>query len=357
MSDSYSNDLNERVRRIVALHFDPKGGSPYWIERAAALDFDPRREIVEFSALSRLGRFDLSVLATRPIEDFVPRCLFEKTKSSFLLAETGGTTGMPNSTLHRIDEFEDAFVTPFVKAANRVQLPRGLNWLFVGPSGPHIIGRAAQACARAMDSLEPFTLDFDPRWARKLPDGSFARQRYMEHILSQAERILRVQDIQILFATPPVLAALARHIDEKRRERIRGIHFGGMAVTHALRAQLKSEFPNAVMIAGYGNTLFGVAPELAYDSAMGVSYFAHGTRLVYQIVTADGMDPVPYGSRGNIVAHRLDEAQFLPNVAERDTAIRVPAIKSAAVDGFFTDGLCEPQPLIDASTPTASGLY
>lgn len=357
MPDSYRNALDARLRHVLALHFDPHGGSPYWIERAKTLGFDPRREVTNASELCRLGRFDLAVLSARPIEDFVPQCLLAESRSQYILAETGGTSGTPSSAIHRSDEFEAAFVIPFVRAAQRVQFPRGLNWLFIGPSGPHIIARAARACARAMDSLEPFTLDFDPRWAKKLPDGSFGRKRYTEHILAQAERILRTQNIGVLFATPPILAALASHVDAIHRERIQAIHFGGMVVTAELRSKLALEFPRAILLSGYGNTLFGVAPELAYEPDTGVSYHAHGTRLVYQVVEPESLAVVPYGSRGRVLAHRLDETQFLPNVIERDTATRVPPVASAVLDGFVGDGLGDPQPTQDAVMQQILGLY
>lgn len=357
MHDSNRYALDARLRHVLALHFDPHGGSPYWIERARNLGFDPRREITTFADLPRLERFDLSVLSTRPVEDFVPRCLLSDAKPQYILAETGGTAGTPCSAIHRSDEFEAAFVTPFVRAAQRVRFPRGLNWLFIGPSGPHIIGRAARACARAMDSLEPFTLDFDPRWAKKLPEGSLGRKRYTEHILAQAERILRTQKIGVLFATPPVLASLAPHVDAIHRERIQAIHFGGMVVTPELRRTLSREFPQALLLAGYGNTLFGVAPELVCDPQAEISYYAHGTRLVYQVVEPETMALVPYGSRGRVLAHRMDETQFLPNVIERDTATRVPPVASAAFDGFIADGLGDPQPLADVVAQHALGLY
>ena len=52
---------------------------------------------------------------------------------------------------------------PFVAAAARVHFPRELNWLFIGPSGPHIIGKAARACASAMGS--------PARYNRSTPGG------------------------------------------------------------------------------------------------------------------------------------------------------------------------------------------
>jgi len=37
--------LDEHVREIVAWHFDPATGTPFWLDHARRLDFDPRREI------------------------------------------------------------------------------------------------------------------------------------------------------------------------------------------------------------------------------------------------------------------------------------------------------------------------
>ncbi|MBM4085160.1 MAG: hypothetical protein FJ272_10260 [Planctomycetes bacterium] len=352
-----------RLCRVLAVHFDPQGGSPYWLEKAAALDGDPRETIRSLDDLSRLGPMDEAALASRPVEDFVPRSLWSR-RTEFLVAETGGTLGRPKYAVHRADEFEAAFVQPFVVAANKMGFPRGENWLFVGPTGPHIIGKAARACAKAMDSADPFTVDFDPRWAKKMPDGSFARQRYLKHIVDQALRVVETQRIGVLFATPPTLESLAGQVSQEKRRRVRGIHFGGLPVSSELRARLADLFPNAVMLSGYGNTLFGMMPELAYDPKTGIDYFPHGARPVVRVVkTGDagcgqrGLCPVPYGERGQVLVHRLDETQFIANMLERDSAVRIPPRPDAVSDGFLLDGLRDPQPIVNEVTKPSLGLY
>jgi len=37
--------LDAWVREIVAWHFDPATGTPFWLDVAGRLDWDPRREI------------------------------------------------------------------------------------------------------------------------------------------------------------------------------------------------------------------------------------------------------------------------------------------------------------------------
>lgn len=359
-----ASGLAARLRRIIALHFDPVGGSPYWIERARALGLDAPRAIRTVADLAALGPMDMQALASRPVEDFVPASLTAQPRADWIVAETGGTMGQPCFAVYRQDEFEAGFVRPFLPAADRAGFPRGQAWLFVGPTGPHIIGRGAHGCAVAMGGPAPFYVDFDPRWARKLPDGSFARRRYLDHLIDQAMHVLTTQRIGVIFATPPVLEILADCAPAPARERVRGIHFGGMAVAARLRDKLTERFPHTVLLSGYGNTLFGMMPELRYDAATGIDYYPHGDRLVVQIVDAGGEDaarriarPVAYGERGQVMVHRLDEMQLLANVLERDTAVRIAPPADAAALGFTSDGARDPQPIVDTATRPALGLY
>ena len=232
------------------------------------------------------------------------------------------------------------------------------------PTGPHIIGRAAEACARASGSPTPFTGDFDPRWARKLTQGSFARQRYDEHVLEQALYILNRQRIGVIFSTPPVLAQLGPRIPLELRGNIKGIHLGGMHESEELRFRLRSLFRHAVILSGFGNTLLGMAPEVGYESGQGIDYAPHGLRLVLRVIPAgegDSFDRiaavVPFQTRGQILAHRLDETQLIVNLLERDTAVRIPPPELDPELGFRLDGLRDPQPLALAQTAAAAGLY
>jgi len=47
--------LDEHVREIVGWHFDPATGTPFWLDHARRLDFDPRREIGGYDDLRRFG--------------------------------------------------------------------------------------------------------------------------------------------------------------------------------------------------------------------------------------------------------------------------------------------------------------
>lgn len=364
-SDALTNhrEIAERIPWIIDLHFDPRFGSPYWLDKARQLGIDARKRIRTLEELTLLGPMDATALSTRPIEDFMPQPARER-RSELIVAETGGTLGRPKFAVHRTDEFHAAFVLPFVAAARRAGFPRGENWLFVGPTGPHIIGKAARACATAMGSPDPFTVDFDPRWARKLPEGSFARTRYLDHLEVQALHVLDSQSIGVLFSTPPVLDRLGTCIPREKRCRVTGIHFGGMPLTGEARERIETCFPCAVLLSGYGNTLFGLSPELNYGPETGIDYYPHGARLIVQTIEQSDEDetvrllrPSNYGERGQVVAHRLDETQFIANMVERDTAVRIEPRNDAITDGFFLDGLRDPRPVVSQRPSVATGLY
>ena len=344
------NAVEERLATVLATHLDPRWGSRFWLERAAGLGFDPCREVRSVADLARLGPTPLDDLATRPVEDFLPR-RFHDVLHECVTAETGGTTGPPRRTLFLHEEFDAAFVTPFLRAAELVGFPRRVHWLFVGPSGPHVIGKAARACAAALGSLDPFSVDFDPRWARKLPADSLARRRYLEHVLEQAHAILASQRIGVLFATPPVLSALGERLAPERRAGITGIHLGGLAAAPGFWKELGERFPNATVLGGYGNSLAGVCPQVAADPNAPPEYFPCGARLVLEVETQEG------SRRGRVRFHRLDLSCFLPNVLERDVAEAVAPPERARAAGFSLPGLRDPRPPEGATEARRPGLY
>lgn len=357
-----NESIQERLGRIIGIHFDPQTGSAYWLDKQRSLGLDVRQDIRTIEDLPRLGAMDEQALANRPIEDFIPRRF--RDCRDYLLAETAGTLGRPKTAVHRRDEFHQAFIEPFIKAAKRSGFPVGGHWLFIGPTGPHIIGQAAAACAQALGGGDIFRVDFDPRWAKALVAGSFAAQRYLRHIQQQAMTILEVQHIEVIFATPAVLDSLSGQLPLVQRQSIRGIHLGGMAAGSEFMQNISAAFPKAVILSGFGNTLFGMMPQLRYDPAEGFDYYPYGNRLVVRIIResddssqVDLAQIADYGQRGRIVMHRLDEFQLILNMVERDTAIRIAPKENAREDGFILDGIRDPHPVVNEIVKPSLGLY
>src|SRR5262249_38103663 len=248
---------DERLGAVVYLDLHPLYGSRYWLARQERLGIDVRDRVRSLEDLWLLGRTPLEDLRRHSVRDLVPQA-FHGQLSRFVVGETAGTSGPPQVTAYRHDEFQEAFVTPFLKVAEQTGFPRSVNWLWVGPSGPHVIGKVVRELARQTGSMDPFSVDFDPRWAKRLAPGSLARQRYLDHVTDQALDVLRREDVGVLFITPPALTALQQKMSDEQREAIRGIHYGGMSMTAQTVNAFRSAFPEAVHLAGYGNTLFGV---------------------------------------------------------------------------------------------------
>ena len=350
------------VRRIVELHFDPRRGSPYWLERERELGIRALEEVHTAQDLDRFGLMNPAALRERSVWDFVPRGLLVH-RERFVVADTAGTVGVPHRSLFRDDEFHAAFVAPIVAALEgREPFRSGALWAYVGPSGPHVIGKAVREVCRALGSPDPFSVDFDPRWFKAQRPGSLGRERYLAHVVEQALDIFRREPIEVLFTTTPVALALGSSLEAPARERIRFLHSGGLPVERSAEEALRTLFPNARCLSGYGNSLVGVAPQLEFDERTGPSYYPHGTRLRLRVVRDRAQGPVwppegvAYGERGRVLVTRLDPSFLILNLPERDLATRLPPHSDGAARGFIQDGLGDPQPANDV--PTARiGLY
>ncbi len=333
------------VRKIIGIHFDPDSGAPFWLDRARVLGIDARRAIGGLQDLDRLGPMDEAALSTRPILDFVPRSQHAQLAGA-VIAETGGTTAAPKRTLFSCREFHAAFVEPFVRVADLAGFPRGELWLWVGPSGPHVIAQGAAACAAALGSPQPFAIDFDPRWFRKLPADSLARRRYLDHLLEQALAILHREPVGVLFTTPVLLEALAGTMTPAQRRRVRGVHYGGMRVPPGLLWSAQAEwFSNAAHLAGYGNSLFGVCMEFGGRPDRPLRYHPLGLRHQLRV-----------DNDGRVWMTRLDPTVLIANLRERDVggAAGAPGGSHSA----FGPGVEDPRPADrPGAEPSDAGIY
>ena len=355
------NNVEAKLRSALETHFDPNRGAPYWLARAQELGFDPRAEIRCVADLPRLGTMDPKDMASRSLEEFLPRRLLDR-RSELIIGQTGGTLGRPAWTAYLEAEFRQAFVDPFLAAAKHVAFPEDGTWLYAGPSGPHIIARAADAIARASGAMSPFAVDFDPRWARKLAAGSFAAERYLRHIVDQALAIAESQPVTVLFSTPIVVRALASDMPPQQRDRIRGVHYGGMAITANEMEELQeAAFPNAVHLSGYGNTLFGCCLELGVAPGRALTYYPHGDRILLGVLDeSDDENGRPTycraGQRGPLVFSRLDQTVLLLNVVERDD-VQLCEPPTDAPAGFRLMGIESPSPRPEHGNVASISLY
>lgn len=357
-------DANACLRAALASHFHPDSGTPYWLDRERELGIDARRDVRSVADLPLLGAFDRSAWTARPLEDLVPRGLWAD-RAALVLAESGGTGGRPTRCVFTREELEEGFGAPYMAASAARGFPRGGEWLFVGPTGPHVIGHSARLLAHLHGALDPYAVDLDPRWARAQVDGSFGRLHYTRHVLDQALDVLDREHVDVLFVTPPIALALAEELEADGRARIRGIHLGGMAVTSPSYAAIRSAFPGAVVLPGYGNSMFGLLieaeePQPDADGTLHADYFPLPGRMVVRVSpdeagAVDVTCEVAHGERGRVVLSRLDRSFLVANLVERDAATRIPASSAARALGLAADGVRDPYPVV--ARQALEGLY
>ena len=69
------------------------------------------------------------------------------------------------------------------------------------------------------------------------------------------------------------------------------------------------------------------------------------------------LNGVNYGEEGQVVFHRLDESFFIPNMFERDKAVRIPPTSTAIEYGITQDGVRNPTLLENNDKLVKTGLY
>ncbi|GGW46225.1 phenazine antibiotic biosynthesis protein [Streptomyces caelestis] len=321
-------DPDELVRAAMRWHFSPDTGSPFWLARAASLDFDPLSDVKTYDDLTLFPNV-AAELRDVPAADLVPRGYGDRPDIVGVF-ESGGTTGAPKRVVCPSD-----WLAKLVDWSNRNLdvhgFPRGADWLGITPSGPHLVGEIFRRSALTHGRYG-FQVDLDPRWVKRLiKDGKGTQaDAYAEHVIDQAAHILRTQPIGVLTVTPPLLARIAQREElvELVNEKVRAIRWGGTQMDTDTAELYRTEiFPDATLYGHYGSTMI-----------LGIAGQRHGTQpgepcvfdtfspyITFQVVDPVSGGPVAYGERGQVVMHHVSKALLLPNNLERDTAVRVPA--------------------------------
>jgi hypothetical protein len=352
-----SESLDRWVREVVAWHFDPETGCPFWIEYAARLGWDPRTEIAGFADLKRLGPFEDEWLRGGPVQRWVPRGLVGKPVYVF---ETGGTTGTPKTRI-ACDDFRTDYEL-FSETLPDECFPRGSNWLMLGPSGPRRLRLSVEHLAQYRGGIS-FCVDLDPRWVVKLIQKGWSEhlQAYKDHVIDQAVTILQANhDIRCMFTTPKLLESLALKLESMgttiRQMGITGIFSGGTEFTPQWNRFAHEELlDGAYMTPTYGNTLMGLAasaPSGPHNNYK-IAYYAPQPRAVIEVVDLD--DPgrlVDYGQTGRVKLTTLTKEFFVPGFLERDEGEREPPYER-----YPWDGISGVRPYRAFAATTTVGVY
>lgn len=337
-------DPDEFLQAAMEWHFSPSTGSPFWLERARRLDFDPRKDIKTFDDLSLFPNFANDLRDVR-VEDLVPKG-YGPTVEVIGVFESGGTTG-PSKRVIVLRDWIDQVLGWLMKTLDDCGVPRGENWLAIVPSGPHMVGDLWRRVATARDGLW-LSIDLDPRWVKKLvSEQRFGEvEAYTEHLIDQAEMLIESQDAGVLMTTPPVLDRICRRerFVDAIHQHVKSIQWGGAHMDSDSRQLYMEEvFPDVRIAGGYANTMalgaggmerLGIAPTEA------CVFDAFSPFVSFSVVEPESEAKVPYGSRGQVVVSHCSRSFFLPNNRERDLATRVEAPA-----GYVGDSLADIEPV------------
>ena len=344
--------LDAHVRDIIQWHFDPEMGSPFWLEFASKLSWDPRQEIHRFEDLKRFPEFQDEWLRGGPVRRWVPKAFANSPIYTF---ETGGSTGVPKSRIN-VNDFRTDYEN-FSETLPDEFFPKGSDWLHVGPSGPRRLRLAIEHLAQHRGGI-CFMVDLDPRWVIKLIKRRQMEEMeaYKRHVIDQALILLRAHDnIKCLFTTPKLLEALCEKVSLKKMG-IRGVFCGGTEMTPQFHRFAVEELLDGIYFAPtYGNTLMGLAthkpptPEDQYA----VIYYPPAPRAMIEVVQPDQPGQlVDYGGTGRVRLTTLTKEFFMPRFLERDEAER-----EAPCGLYPWDGVRNVRPFSKFATTVVEGVY
>lgn len=334
--------LDRWTREVIETHFDPEGGTPYWLRWEDDRGIDVRRRVDGFADLEDVfDPFDEAVLRTLPAVEFAPRSLDGDRR----VYETGGTTGAPKRVVMGEYWREQARWTADILA--EWEVPTGNVLGLAPPGGANNAGTFVQHLAHEWDAL-PYHVTMDPRWAKRLserPDGGEFR-RYVDHLLEQAERVLESQPIRVLFTTARLLERPGVR-DLVADSSIEAVIHGGTALDRDTHRIFREEwYADVALVGEYGNTLMGVAPEAPpslrplSEREWHLEYVPCYPYFVPEVVDTDGAI-VPYGERGTVRLTVLTEEFFIPQLYERDVATRIRGVAPLSWDWIGTPATSE----------------
>ncbi|WP_370147136.1 arylcarboxylate reductase [Streptacidiphilus sp. EB129] len=342
-----ATDLDQWCRRVVRRHFHPGTGSPYWLRRAAQLDFDPR-DITRYEELTAFGPFPLDDLRTADPGDLVPMAVPRPLTGR--IWDTGGTTGAPcrvyytpDMLLHRAAWRRWSFVSE--------GFAPGRTWLQATPTGPHLIGHGVWEVSE-LYAGQVYAVDMDPRWVKRLiRAGRLADVGdYTAHLLEQIADVLGPGRVHYLNTTPALFQALRQRSPELVAG-LDGVRLSGTQISADMYRVFSAALRGGTVGLSYGNT-FGNAASLTVSQDGGlIPYMPNYPQVTMAVVRKDDWSAVvDHGVVGQVRLTVLHEDLFLPNILERDQALRYGA------EQWPCDGVANVRPLQTTSS-APEGLY
>ena len=344
------DSLNEHLQEIIAWHFSPETGTPFWLKWMEEAGWDPREKIKTVDDLLLFPNFEDDWLRYTQPENWVPKAYEGRPYNIF---ETGGTTGMPKQRIGWDDYKFD--YEQFADTLHDHEFPRGESWLMVGPTGPRRLRLSIEHLANYRGGSTYF-VDLDPRWVKKvIKRGAIQEAKlYMEHVVDQACMLMRHREISAIFTTPKLLEAISERVSLPGSG-IKGVFCGGTEMNPQTVRFLVEEVleGQATFKPVYGNTLMGLAlsKDLTPEDNYSVCYYPPQPRAYLRVLDEDG-DEVAYDEWGRVELTTMTREFFMPRFLERDEAIR-----RRPAGGYNWDGVAEVRPYRANTTEVIEGVY
>ncbi len=345
--------LDAHVRETVAWHFDPATGSPFWLERAAGLGFDPRKEVRGYEDLKLFGHFEDSWLRGGPVRRFIPKGLAGRPAYVF---ETGGSTGVPKSRVN-IEDFQTDYEL-FSDTLSDAGFPPGVRLADAGADRPPPAAARGGAPGAAPGRHLLPRRSRPPLGQQADQERPAARARGVQGPRHRAgpDRSCEAHEIRCLFTTPKLLEALCEKVSLVKMG-IRGIFCGGTEMNKQFHRFAREELvPGIDFVPTYGNTLMGLACHKPFDPAAPdytITYYPPAPRAVFEIVDpADPERTVGYGETGRVMLTTLTRDFFMPRFLERDEGERAEPI-----DRYPWDGVSNLRLLSSLQESVVVGVY
>lgn len=312
-------DIDTWTRSVVRRTFDPGSGSPYWLRRARGFDFDPL-DITRYAELPALGPFSLPELRALDPAELVPRAVPRPLAGR--VWDTGGTSGppcrvfyTPGMLRHRAVWRRWSFV--------REGFAPGRTWLQATPSGPHLIGHGAWEAAD-LYAGQVYAIDMDPRWVKRLiREGRLQDvDRYTAHLVEQIADVLERGRVHYLTTTPALFETLRRRVPD-RIAALDGARLSGTQINATMYRDFIAALDGGVCGISYGNTFGNAAWLGVLRDGRTLPYMPNYPQVTMAVVRKDDWTAVvPEGGNGQVRLTVLHEDLFLPNILERDQAVR-----------------------------------
>lgn len=341
---------DEWLQRMMQWHFSDGTGSPFWLRQRTMLSFDPLTDVRTVADLTLFGLFDTDRLRDAAVRDLIPLGFTGRPARVF---ETGGTTGRPCRVV-------DITAGEYNVVVYRAMLEgRGVGLgdvVAMTPSGPHAYGPFVSRLAATWGGLV-FFVDFDPRWVKVLEQAGDPIDPYVEHLCAQTRLLLERQQPTLLFTTSSLLLRLAPTLPSRLSDYgIRAVCTGGTACSDEEARYLDENYLDDVQwIDTYGNTLVGHALQAdPWRGCQRRAYYVPEPLAYLRVVDPeDWHRTLDYGERGRVLATTLLEDLLIPNLLERDAAVRV-----GPHPWFPWDGVTDVRPYRDTEDESMTlGVY